>query len=141
MGSTRGSALAPVIEAIAAGSLNAEIVAVLSNRSSAPILDKGRALGPNCTTEFTSCKGLTRAQYDAECSSKLVAAGVDLVLLVGYMRILRCVRERASGASTKEGSMMTYKTHTGHTIMRVAGSATSAMRKSQIDSRVRNDEA
>jgi ATP-dependent DNA helicase HFM1/MER3 len=39
------------------------------------------------------------------------------------------------------GSMMTYKTTSACTIMRVAGSATSAMRKPQILKRVRNDEA
>ena len=39
------------------------------------------------------------------------------------------------------GSMMTYKTCRLATIMRVAGSATSAMRKPQIHKRVRNDEA
>jgi hypothetical protein len=39
------------------------------------------------------------------------------------------------------GSMMTYKTELLETIMRVAGSATSAMRKPQSRKRVRNDEA
>jgi hypothetical protein len=53
-----------------------------------------------------------------------------------------CVAERASEAAYQGGgSMMTYKTGTGHTIMRVAGSATSAMRKPQSLKRVRNDEA
>jgi short-subunit dehydrogenase len=48
----------------------------------------------------------------------------------------------ASGASTRRrGSMMTYKTPGDGTIMRVAGSATSAMRKPQRRKRVRNDEA
>jgi hypothetical protein len=42
---------------------------------------------------------------------------------------------------TRRGSMMTYKTRIGLTIMRVAGSATSAMRKPQTRKRVRNDEA
>jgi hypothetical protein len=42
---------------------------------------------------------------------------------------------------TMRGSMMTYKTPTTSTIMRVAGSATSAMRKPQTPKRVRNDEA
>jgi hypothetical protein len=37
--------------------------------------------------------------------------------------------------------MMTYKTRSTSTIMRVAGSATSAMRKPQTIKRVRNDEA
>ena len=41
----------------------------------------------------------------------------------------------------RRGSMMTYKTARSVTIMRVAGSATSAMRKPQKRKRVRNDEA
>ncbi|CAB9501850.1 Phosphoribosylformylglycinamidine cyclo-ligase [Seminavis robusta] len=88
LGSTRGTALIPVIEACANGSINAEIVAVLSNKSTAPILDKGRALGVTVSTKFVSAKGLSRDQYDAECTASLVKAGVEFVLLVGYMRIL-----------------------------------------------------
>lgn len=88
LGSTRGTALMSVIEACASGKINAEIVAVLSNRSSAPILEKGRALGVTIHTQFISAKGLTREQYDAECTASLVKSGAEFVLLVGYMRIL-----------------------------------------------------
>jgi phosphoribosylamine--glycine ligase/phosphoribosylglycinamide formyltransferase/phosphoribosylformylglycinamidine cyclo-ligase/phosphoribosylamine--glycine ligase/phosphoribosylformylglycinamidine cyclo-ligase len=88
MGSTRGTALLPVMEACADGSVHAEIVAVLSNRSSAPILEKGESLGPSVVTKFLPSAGLTRSQYDAQCTAALVGAGVDFVLLVGYMRIL-----------------------------------------------------
>jgi len=88
LGSTRGTALIPVIEAIKEGKLDAEIVAVISNRSKAPILDKGGALGPTNVSKFVSCKGLTRAQYDSEVTSILVAAGTEIVLCVGFMRIL-----------------------------------------------------
>ncbi|KAL7482259.1 hypothetical protein ACHAW6_007936 [Cyclotella cf. meneghiniana] len=88
MGSTRGTALLPVMEACADGTLHAEIVAVVSNRSEAPILEKGRSLGPTVTARFVSSKGLSREQFDAECTSVLVGAGVEYVLLVGYMRIL-----------------------------------------------------
>jgi len=88
LGSTRGTALIPVIKACASGELNAEIVAVVSNKSDAQILDKGRALGVTVKTKFISSKGLSREQYDAECTSALVGAGAELVLLVGYMRIL-----------------------------------------------------
>jgi IMP and pyridine-specific 5'-nucleotidase len=50
--------------------------------------------------------------------------------------------ERGSEAAYQGGgSMMTYKTCRRPTIMRVAGSATSAMRKPQTGERVRNDEA
>ena len=88
MGSTRGSALIPVIEACARNDVHVEIVAVVSNRSSAPILEKGKALGVTVTTKFVSSKGLSRDQFDAECTSVLLLAGAELVLLVGYMRIL-----------------------------------------------------
>ena len=88
LGSTRGTALLPVMEACANGSLNAEIVAVVSNKAAAPILDKGRSLGKTVTVKAVSAKGLSRQQFDAECTSILVGAGVDFVILVGYMRIL-----------------------------------------------------
>jgi len=88
LGSTRGSALIPVMEACASGGLDAEIVAVASNKSTAPILDKGRSLGPTVITKFVSSKGLSREEHDAEVTSVLVGAGVELVLLVGYMRIV-----------------------------------------------------
>jgi len=88
LGSTRGTALVPVMEACANASLHAEIVAIVSNRSAAPILGKGKSLGVTVNTKFVSPKGLTREQYDAECTSILVGAGVEYVLLVGYMRIL-----------------------------------------------------
>ena len=88
LGSTRGTALLPVIEACANGALHAEIVAVVSNKKDALILEKGRALGVTVTTQFISSKGLSRDQYDAECTSVLVGAGVEFVILVGYMRIL-----------------------------------------------------
>jgi len=88
LGSTRGTALLPILDAINSNNLHAEVVAVLSNKSTAPILDKGRALGPTVTTKFVSAKGLSREEYDAECTSVLVGAGVDFVVCVGYMRIL-----------------------------------------------------
>jgi predicted membrane chloride channel (bestrophin family) len=49
--------------------------------------------------------------------------------------------EGGGGVGGGGGSMMTYKTDVRATIMRVAGSATSAMRKPQTTKRVRNDEA
>ena len=88
LGSTRGTALIPVIEACASGALHAEIVAVVSNKKDALILEKGRALGVTVTSKHISSKGLSRDQYDAECTSVLMGAGVEFVILVGYMRIL-----------------------------------------------------
>lgn len=88
LGSTRGTALVPVLEACANGNVHAEIVAVLSNKESAPILDKGRALGPTVLSRAITAKGLSREQFDAECTAALLGAGVEFIILVGYMRIL-----------------------------------------------------
>jgi len=53
LGSTRGTSLIPVMEAYVNGTLRAEIVAVVSDRSMAPILEKGRSLGDDkiCVSE------------------------------------------------------------------------------------------
>jgi folate-dependent phosphoribosylglycinamide formyltransferase PurN len=88
LGSTRGTALIPVMEACASGAVHAEIVAVLSNKSEAQILEKGKSLGVTVVSQFVSAKGLSREEYDAECTAALLGAGVEYVLLVGYMRIL-----------------------------------------------------
>ena len=88
LGSTRGTALLPIIEACASGALHAEIVAVVSNKKDALILEKGKSLGVTVTTQFVSSKGLSRDQYDAECTSILAKAGAEFIILVGYMRIL-----------------------------------------------------
>merc|ERR1711953_811219 len=52
LGSTRGTALLPIIEACASGALHAEIVAVVSNKKDALILEKGKSLGVTVTTKF-----------------------------------------------------------------------------------------
>ena len=120
LGSTRGTALIPLMEACAANQLNAEIVAVLSNKSQAQILEKGRSLGPTVTTKFLSTKDKSREDYDAECTSVLVGAGVDLVLLIGYMRIVskdftdywagRCINVHPS-LLPKHGGLMDLAVH------------------------------
>jgi hypothetical protein len=60
--------------------------------------------------------------------------------LVSMAGMSECERAKQH-TSERRGSMMTYKTCRTCTIMRVAGSATSAMRKPQKHKRVRNDEA
>lgn len=88
LGSTRGTALIPLLEKCKEESFPVEITAVISNRKSALILEKGKAMGVGVKAVFISAKDLTREQYDAECTSVLLRSGVDLVILVGYMRIL-----------------------------------------------------
>jgi phosphoribosylglycinamide formyltransferase-1 len=86
LGSTRGTAMQGVLEAIAAGTLDVEIVLVGSDKEDALILERARGFG--LPAEFFDPAGLKRDEFDARISSALLAAGAELVLLVGYMRIL-----------------------------------------------------
>lgn len=86
LGSTRGTSLQPVIDAIESGQLNARIEVAISNVANAAILE--RAQRHNIPAQFISAKGKTRAQFDAEVTRVLESYRVELVLLIGYMRIL-----------------------------------------------------
>ncbi|GMF38291.1 unnamed protein product [Phytophthora fragariaefolia] len=86
LGSTRGSSMQPIIDAIEAGDLNASIDIVVSDKASAGILE--RAKTHNIEAVALSAKGLSRAEFDAQVSEVLNKKNVDVVLLIGYMRIL-----------------------------------------------------
>jgi len=87
LGSTRGSDLQMVLDAMEADELiGARVVLVVSNKADAGILDRARRYGIPATR--ISAKGKTREVFDAEATQLLEDAGVELVLLIGYMRIL-----------------------------------------------------
>ena len=86
LGSTRGSNLQAIIDAIVAKQLQAEIAIVISNKRDAYILE--RAQTHNLPHQFIDPTGLTRAAYDQQVSAQLHQHQVDLVVLIGYMRIL-----------------------------------------------------
>jgi phosphoribosylglycinamide formyltransferase-1 len=85
LGSTRGTALQGVLDAIAAGTLHAHIALVLSDRPTAPILDRARLY--KAPALFLDPTGLTREAFDERVTAALREARVDLVLMIGYMRI------------------------------------------------------
>lgn len=86
IGSTNGTDLQAVLDAVGSGELNAEVSVVLSNQKNAYILE--RAENHNVPAVFVSHKGKTREEFDAEMTGVLKEYGVGLVLLVGFMRIL-----------------------------------------------------
>lgn len=73
-------------EAIIAGQLDAAVKIVISNKETAPILT--RASGFGWVSQYISSQNLTREAYDQAVSQALRVAGVELVVLIGYMRIL-----------------------------------------------------
>ena len=86
IGSTNGTDLQVILDAIGSGKLNAEVSVVLSNQKNAYILE--RAENHNVPVVFTSHKGKSRKEFDAELTAVLQEHGVTLVLLIGFMRIL-----------------------------------------------------
>ena|SRR3989338_8976768 len=86
LGSTRGSSLEPVIQAIDDKRLAAEIKIVLSDRKEAGILT--RAITHHLPALWMECAHQTRDAHDKHLSTILHQHHVELVVLIGYMRIL-----------------------------------------------------
>ena len=86
LGSTRGTDLQGVIDAIGSKQLSSKISVVISNKEDAYILE--RAKKHNIEAVFIDSKGKKREEFDREVNSTLERYNVDLILLIGYMRIL-----------------------------------------------------
>lgn len=86
LGSTRGSSLQPAIDAIKSGRLNANIVAVISNRKKSGILERAR--NHKLPNIFISTKDKEPEKFDTNVSEILISEQVDLILCIGYMRFL-----------------------------------------------------
>ncbi len=88
LGSTRGTDLQAVIDAIAGGKLpNVKISIVLSNKPDAFVLERARKTGIEAVC-IPSAKGEDREAYDRKIVAELEKRNVGLVLLIGYMRFL-----------------------------------------------------
>lgn len=86
LGSTRGTGMRAIMDAIASGKLIAEISVVISNKADAGILTL--ASSNNVAAQFVDPKNIDRETYDRNVSAVLHAHQVDVIVLVGYMRIL-----------------------------------------------------
>lgn len=86
LGSTRGTNLIPIIKAINEKILAAEIVLVISNKEQALILEKAK--DNSLPYQFLSPVNLSREAYDQKLSALFKEYDVNLILLIGYMRIL-----------------------------------------------------
>ena len=84
--SGRGSNFEAITDSIAAGSLDAEIAVVISNRPEARGLETARQRGLNAVC--LPSKGIDREAYDRMVIGELRRNQVDLVCLAGFMRLL-----------------------------------------------------
>lgn len=86
LGSTRGSNLPPIIQAIEQNELNADIRVVISNKSDTGILDKANNAKLNAA--YVPVNGLDRENYDKKVTEVLSDANINLIVMIGYMRIV-----------------------------------------------------
>lgn len=94
LGSTRGTATGKLIEAAEAFSVPASIEVVVSDRADAGILERAVQHGIpwyHLNPSEKTGEQKTRVLLDRELMTMLEAYGIDLVLCVGYMRILSSV--------------------------------------------------
>ena len=84
--SGRGSNFEAIADHIAAGKLDAEIVAVISNREDARGIDTARARGLHA--QVLPSKGVAREEYDRRLVAALRDRDVELVCMAGFMRLL-----------------------------------------------------
>ena len=86
LGSTRGTDLQAVIDSINKKELVAEVTVVISNKKGAYILK--RAEQNKIPSVFLSHKGLKRKEFDRKITNILKKNSVELILLIGFMRVL-----------------------------------------------------
>ena len=90
LGSGAGSNMQSIVDAIAAGTLDADIRIVLADVPDAKILDRAKRHGIPC--RYLDCAPWkTKLEGPAEdcCIDVLREAGVDTVVLAGFMRIVK----------------------------------------------------
>ncbi len=86
LGSTKGTDLQAIFDAIVSGELDAQVVVVISNQKKAYILERAKSY--SVPAVIISHKGKSRETFDAKMTAVLKEYGVELVLLIGFMRIL-----------------------------------------------------
>jgi phosphoribosylglycinamide formyltransferase-1 len=87
MASGRGTNLQSILDAVAGGRLDAKVALVISDRDDAQALDRARAAG--VPARHLSPKAFpSREAHDAAAADLLRGAGVEVVALAGYMRLV-----------------------------------------------------
>lgn len=85
--STRGTDLQAIIDALQSRELEGvNLKFVLSNKADAYALERAKQAG--FKTIFLDPRGKTREEYDAECLRLCQEHHIDLILFIGYMRLV-----------------------------------------------------
>ena len=91
LGSGSGSNMQAILDAIDAGTLDARIALVLSDRPEAFILERARVRGiPTGVIDCGRFQTKFPEDSQAETARQLRDAGVELVCLAGFLRLVKC---------------------------------------------------
>ncbi|MNP27627.1 Phosphoribosylglycinamide formyltransferase [compost metagenome] len=88
--SGQGSNFQTMVDASLSGSLGAEVVLLVCDKSQAPVIERARKAGVESFV-FDPKAYARREDYEAEIAAELEKRNVDLVVLAGYMRLLTSV--------------------------------------------------
>jgi phosphoribosylglycinamide formyltransferase-1 len=87
LASTKGTDLQAIIDEMKAGKMGGiELAVVISNKKDAYALERAKAQGYKAI--FVDPKNLTREEFDEHLAEIFEENKVDLIVLIGYMRIL-----------------------------------------------------
>lgn len=90
LASGQGTNLQAILEAAERGEFAGRVALVLSDRKGAYALERARSRGIK-TLWLNPKQYLNRTEYDEAMAKELLAEGVDLVVLAGFMRLLSAV--------------------------------------------------
>lgn len=86
LGSGRGSNFSAILDAARSARCDVDIVAVISDRASAPILERAR--DADLVTSLVPFDRRDRAAWDVKLADTVASFEPDVVVLAGFMRIL-----------------------------------------------------
>jgi len=86
IGSTKGTSSQQIIDAVKGDEIDAKISFIISDKQDSGILERAEKYDINGV--FLPVNGLSRSEYDNKLNEQLKNADIDIIILIGYMRIL-----------------------------------------------------
>ena len=86
IGSTKGTSSQQIIDAVKGDEIDAKISFIISDKQDSGILERAKKYDINGV--FLPVNGLSRSEYDNKLNEQLKNEGIDIIILIGYMRIL-----------------------------------------------------
>ncbi|MDG1153630.1 MAG: phosphoribosylglycinamide formyltransferase [Alphaproteobacteria bacterium] len=86
IGSTKGTSSQQIIDAVKGDEIDAKISFIISDKQDSGILERAKKYDINGV--FLPVNGLSRSEYDNKLNEQLKNESIDIIILIGYMRIL-----------------------------------------------------